>query len=129
MNRDGENVAKKVSYELLKKYGAKWAVLAAMEVNLRKKGAAIPPAISKEIEMSHVKISSGCFSTCDAHCDLSKIEGGLVGLGANYGDEYMDEWLELLGKSMAGELDADKIASIPLLKPIESKCGFLDCTC
>ena len=29
---------KPVAYELLKKYGAKWAVLAAMEVDLSKKG-------------------------------------------------------------------------------------------
>ena len=120
---------KKVTYDLLKKYGAKWAVLAAMEANLMGKGTVIPTETSRELEMSHVKISSGCFSSCDAHCDLSKIEASLVSLGAAYGDEYMDEWFDLMGHAMSGDLDARKISSVPLLKPIESSCGFLDCTC
>ncbi len=120
---------KKVSYDLLKKYGAKWAVLAALELDLRKKGVTVPTETSKAIEMSQVKISSGCFSTCEAHCDLAKIEGALIGLGAGYGEEYMDQWIDLLGQAMAGELIHDKILRIPLLKPIESKCGFLECGC
>ena len=120
---------KKVTYDLLKRYGAKWAVLAAMEVDLGKKGIRIPDDTAKGIEMSHVKISSGCFSSCDAHCDLSKIEASLVSKGATFGDEYMDEWFDLLGDAMSGKLDAEKISNIPLLKPVESKCGFLECTC
>lgn len=119
----------RVSYDLLKKYGAKWAVLAAMEANLMDRGAKIPPTTSKDLEMAHVKISSGCFSSCDAHCDLCKIEAGLVSIGAAYGDEYMDEWFDLMGHAMTGDLDAKKISSVPLLKPIESKCGFMECTC
>ncbi|MCP5106574.1 MAG: DUF2096 domain-containing protein [bacterium] len=120
---------KKVTYELLLKYGAKWAVLAAMEVDLMKKGAEIPTAAAKGLEMSHVKISSGCFSSCDAHCDLSNIEAGLIPICANYGDEYMDQWFDLMGEAMSGNLDAKKISDIPLLEPIKSKCTFLDCTC
>jgi hypothetical protein len=120
---------KEVSFELLKKYGAKWAVLAAMKADLIKKGTTIPQETAKNIEMSHVKISSGCFSSCEAHCDLSKIEADLVSMGAAYGDEYMDQWFDLMGEAMSGNLGAEKISNIPLLKPIETKCGFLKCAC
>ncbi len=120
----------KVSYEMLKKYGAKWAVLAAMETDLSKKGVVVPAATMKDIEMSHVKISSGCFSTCQVHCDLTKIEASLVSKGADFGDEYMDQWFNLMGEAMIGNLDPQKIAGIPLLKPIESSCAFLEgCKC
>ncbi|NIM13949.1 MAG: DUF2096 domain-containing protein [Candidatus Aminicenantes bacterium] len=124
-----EKEEEKVTLELLKKYGVKWAVLAAMVINLKKKGANIPFDTSNEIEVSHVKISSGCFSPCDVNCDLSKIEGNLVPIGVNYGEEYMNQWFDLLGKAMSGELEPSQISEIPLLKPIESRCGFLDCTC
>lgn len=124
-----QNTEKKVTYDLLKKYGAKWAVLAAMEADLVTKGVSIPPDAAKGLEMSHVKISSGCFSSCDAHCDLSKIEARLVSIGAGFGDDYMDQWFNLMGEAMAGNLDSRKISDIPLLRPIESRCSFLDCTC
>jgi hypothetical protein len=120
---------RKVSYEMLKKYGAKWAVLAAMEADLGKRGVIIPAVTIKDIQMSHIKISSGCFSSCEANCDLSKIEATLVTLGAEFGDEYMDEWFDLIGAAMSGDLDQQKISDIPLLKPIESRCGFLECKC
>lgn len=119
----------KVSYDLLKKYGAKWAVLAAMEADLTRKGIAVPESTNKEIQMSHAKISSGCFSPCDANCDLTKIEANLVSQGAALGDEYMDQWFDLMGEAMSGTLGPQKISEIPLLKPIESLCGFLKCTC
>lgn len=119
----------RVSYDLLKKYGAKWAVLAAMEVDLSSRGTSIPKDTVKGIEMSHVKISSGCFSSCQADCDLSKIEGSLVSLASQFGDEYVDQWFDLMEKAMSGRLDSEKIANIPVLKPIESKCAFLECAC
>lgn len=119
----------KVTFDLLKKYGAKWAVLAAMKVDLMKKGIRVRDDTAKNIEMSHLKISSGCFSTCEVHCDLNSIEGSLVSAGAGVGDEYMEEWFDLLGLAMAGQLEPKQISNIPLLKPIESKCGFLECGC
>ncbi|MDQ1350205.1 MAG: hypothetical protein QG657_506 [Acidobacteriota bacterium] len=120
---------KKVSYDLLKKYGAKWAVLAAMEADLTRKGIVIPDTTNKEIQMSHAKISSGCFSPCDANCDLTRIEADLVSQGAALGDEYMDQWFDLMGEAMSGTLGPEKISEIPVLKPIDSLCGFLKCTC
>lgn len=119
----------KVSYDLLKKYGAKWAVLAAMQADLSRKGIAVPELTNKEIQMSHAKISSGCFSPCDANCDLTKIEANLVSNGAVLGDEYMDQWFDLMGEAMSGALGPEKISEIPLLKPVETMCGFLQCTC
>jgi len=119
----------RVSLDLLKKYGAKWAVLAALEADLSKKGVAIPAETLKEIQFSHGKISSGCFSPCEAQCDLTKIEGILVPAGADFGDEYMDQWFDLMGAAMSGSLDPQKISEIPILKPIESMCTFMNCAC
>jgi hypothetical protein len=127
MDRTDEE--RQVSYEFLKKYGAKWAVLAAMEVDLTRRGVSIPTETLKNIEMSRVKISSGCFSSCEAHCDLNKIEGSLVSVASSLGDEYMENWFDLLGEAMTGNIDAQRISEIPLLKPVESKCFFLGCKC
>src|SRR4030042_6227645 len=115
---------KKSSYELLEKYGACWTVLTAMEVDLMKKGVLIPTAILKELEVAHIKISSGCFSTCETHCSLSKIEGGLISIATKYGDDYLEHWYELLGQAMQGKVDLEKISNIPLLKPVETSCSF-----
>lgn len=117
------------SFELLKKYGARWAVLAALHIDLRKKGVNISPEISSELETAHVKISSGCFSTCEASCSLGKVEAGLIPLGSKFGDDYVAEWFDLLGQAMQGEIDIHKISNIPLLQPIKTDCGFLECVC
>jgi hypothetical protein len=126
---DKSNVETPVGFSVLKKYGAKWAVLAAMELDLANRGTYISPRIQKDLEMAHVKISSGCFSTCEASCDLNKIEGTMVAIGAQYGDEYMDRWFHLFEQAMAGDLESKDIANVPLLNPIYSKCGFLECNC
>jgi hypothetical protein len=126
---DKRDNKEKVSYDLLKKFGAKWAVLAAMELDLASKGEFISKRTLKNLEMAHVKISSGCFSTCEASCDLGKIEGAMVAIGAQYGDNYMDKWFDLFELAMAGKLESKDIANVPVLKPIQSKCGFLECNC
>ncbi|MFC2133002.1 DUF2096 family protein [Bacteroidota bacterium] len=120
---------RQASYDLLKKYGARWAVLAAIEVDLMKKRVNIPHEISKSLEAAHVKISSGCFSTCEADCSLSKVESNLIPLCSVYGDEYVDYWYELLGRAMQGQITREDISDIPLLKPVETNCGFLECVC
>ena len=114
---------------LLKKYGTKWAVLVAMEVDLYKKGEKISKEILSEIESAKVKISSGCFSTCEVHCVLNQIEGSLVSIGSKYGDDYMNTWFDLFEKTMSSKLSYDHIKDIPVLNPVQSECGFLKCTC
>ena len=120
---------KQASYDLLKKYGARWAVLAAIQVDLLKKRVSIPHNITKGLEAAHVKISSGCFSTCEADCSLSKLESSLIPLCTAFGEGYVDYWYDLLGRAMQGQITREEISDIPLLKPIESSCGFLDCVC
>jgi hypothetical protein len=117
------------SYEVLRNYGAKWAVLAAMELDLRKKGVQMSEQVRREIEMAQVKIGSGCYSPCQASCDLNSIEGKLISMGSTFGDKYMDQWMELMGLAMSGQLDVKKISEIPVLKPVESRCSFLECIC
>ena len=65
----------KEGYVLLKKYGSRWAILAALKMDLEKKG------------------------------------------------------IDLLAKSMKGELDYNRLIEIPALKTVESSCGFLKCSC
>ena len=125
----GNRVEGTVNHDKLKIYGAKWAVLAAMQVDLMKRGAVVPGETIKALEMAHVKISSGCFSYCEADCDLCRIEGGLIACGTQFGEEYVDGWLVLMADAMAGELDSEKIYNIPALQPIRSQPGFLDCAC
>ena len=117
------------SYELLKKYGARWAVLAAFHIDLRKRGVNIDTEITSELETAHVIIRSGCFSTCEASCSLGKIEAGLIPLGSKFGDDYIEEWFNLLEQAMQGKIDINKISNIPLLQPIKTDCGFLECVC
>ena len=118
-----------VPFEILTKYGAKWAVLAAMQMDLIPRGIHLPPTVKKDLDMIRVKIASGCFSSCEIGCELGKIEGQFIGLAASQGDEYIAKWFDLLAMAFAGEITSENIAQIPLLKPIESKCGFLKCTC
>lgn len=124
-----EQNEKKQSFEVLKKFGARWAVLAAMNVDLMKRKLSIPHETQTELEMARIKISSGCFSTCDVQCILNKIESSFIRIGANVDENYIDIWLDLLAKSMSGEIDYQTIGEIPLLKPVEMSCIFLRCGC
>lgn len=128
MNGKDEKRNKK-DFEILKKYGARWAVLSALKIDLDKKEILIPKEIIKELGFSRVKIGSGCFSVCDVACSLNNIEGNLIARCASLGDEYISKWLDLLSKSMAGQLSLKEISKIPLLKPIETECEFLRCGC
>ena len=118
---------KEASYDLLRKYGARWAVLAAIEVDLMKKRVSISLEISKELETAHIIISSGCFTTCEADSILGQIEAHLIPICTAFGDDYVDAWFDLLGRAMQGHINSQEISNIPLLRPIESDCGFLGC--
>ena len=120
---------RKVALETLRNYGMKWAVLAALRVDMAKKGVQIPDEVNEELQLSHVKIGSGCFSPCEVGCTLSKLEAELISLGCNLGEDYMRDWFDLLGKAMQGQIDPKRLGEIPVLKPIVQDCTFLGCNC
>ncbi len=70
---------RKVSFEWLKKFGMKWAVLAALVIDLGKRGIRVPSEVNEQLKLARMKIMSGCFSPCEVGCALGKLEGSIAG--------------------------------------------------
>ena len=118
-----------VSLEMLKKFGTRWAVLAAMRLDMGSRGIRIGTETDEQLKLARVQVLSGCFSPCEVGCSLSKVEGQLISTGYSLGGEYLRPWSELLAQAMRGEIDPNRIAEIPALKPVEMDCKFLGCRC
>jgi hypothetical protein len=116
-------------FEALKKYGAKWAVLAAMTANMDRKGMKLPGSVFESLQTTRSKLVSGCFSLCEIACDLSRIEGPLFSQGHSLDEREFQKWSDLLAEAMQGSLDYHRILGIPALDPIKNDCGFLACSC
>ncbi|MBE0569512.1 MAG: hypothetical protein IH576_02620 [Deltaproteobacteria bacterium] len=109
----------RVELSVLKKYGLRFAILAAWEEGLRSRKVAVPPGVSKMLEIARVKISSGCFSVCDVGCDLGRVEAILVSLCASTDLDFCDSWLETLGDCMADDANIEEIqkkVNLPAVK-------------
>lgn len=120
---------REVSVDLLKKYGMKWAVVAALVIDLGKRGVRVPSAVNEELKVARMKIMSGCFSPCEIACTFGKLEGQLIALGAALGEDYLRPWSDLLGRAMEGRIDPGRISDIPALEPIANDCKWLACRC
>jgi hypothetical protein len=118
-----------VSFEVLKKYGVRWAVLTALALDEAKRGVRVASDLNDALKVARMKIMSGCFSPCEVGCDLGKVEGQLVAGGSSLGEEYLRPWFKLLGQAMEGQIDPQHIADIPALQPIATDCQFLACKC
>ena len=99
----------KVELSVMKKYGLRYAILAAWAHDLRDQGVAVPPSLSKLFEKVRVKISSGCFSVCDVGCDLGRIEATLFSAATTAGQETADSWVDMLGECMSEYANIDEI--------------------
>ena len=126
---EGIQEARGISFELLKKFGTRWAVLAAMRLDMASRGITIRGETDEQLKLARVQVLSGCFSPCEVGCSLSKVEGQLISIGSSLGGEYIREWSELLAQAMRGEIDPNRIAEIPALKPVAMDCKFLACRC
>ncbi len=120
---------REVSFELLKKFGMKWAVAAALVVDLGKRGVRVPSAVNDDLKVARMKIMSGCFSPCEIGCAFGKLEGQLIALGASLGEDYLRPWSDLLGQAMEGRIDPRRVSEIPALEPIANDCKWLACRC
>ncbi len=118
-----------VAFEVLKRFGGKWAVLAAMSMSMSRKGIVLPPEIHEKLKIARVKIGSGCFSPCEASCALADVEGRLFSHCHLIDDQEFMDWSNLLGEAMQGKLDFERIAGIPALAPVKNDCQFLGCSC
>jgi hypothetical protein len=120
---------RRVDLEMLTKWGARWAVLAAMSLDLSRRGIRIPPEIDADLKLARVEIQSGCFSPCEVGCALAKIEGRLAPLSFAVGQQYWLDWSALLAQAMRGQIALARVSEIPALKPIASDCAFRACSC
>jgi hypothetical protein len=120
---------KQFDFEMLKRYGAKWAVLAAMTADMAKKGIELPRAVFEELKKARGKIESGCFSPCEVGCDLAQVEGPLFSQGYLIDEKDFQQWSDLLGEAMQGKLDYERIMGIPAFDPVKNDCRFLRCSC
>lgn len=121
---------REISLEMLKKFGTRWAVLAAMRLDMGSRGITIGGETDEQLKLARVQILSGCFSPCEVGCSLSKLEGQLISsVGSSLGEEYFRPWSDLLAQAMRGEIDPSRTAEIPALKPVEMDCKFLACRC
>jgi hypothetical protein len=118
-----------VSFEMLKRFGMKWAVLAALVTDLGKRGVRLPPDTNEQLKLTRMKIMSGCFSPCDVGCAFGKLEGQLISLGSALGEDYLRPWFALLGQAMEGRIDPSRISDIPALEPVANDCKLLACRC
>jgi hypothetical protein len=120
---------REVGFDLLKKYGMKWAVLAAWVIDLGKRGVRVPSAVNEQLKVARMKIMSGCFSPCEIACAFGQLEGQLIALGASLGEDYLRPWSDLLGQAMEGRIDPRRVSEIPALEPIANDCKWLACRC
>ncbi|HSB79515.1 MAG TPA: hypothetical protein VLM91_12050 [Candidatus Methylomirabilis sp.] len=121
--------AREISLEMLKKFGTRWAVLAAMRLDMASRGIRIGSETDEQLKLARVQILSGCFSPCEVGCSLSKVEGQFISSGFSLGGDYLRPWFDLLAQAMRGEIDPTRIAEIPALKPVAMDCEFLACRC
>jgi hypothetical protein len=124
-----EQEDRKVSFEQLKKFGTRWAVLTALSLDLARQEVRVAADVDEELKLARMKILSGCFSPCEVGCALGKVEGQLVAAGASLGEEYLRSWFNLLAQAMQGAIDPQRIADIPVLQPVATDCQFLVCRC
>jgi hypothetical protein len=116
-------------FEMLKRYGAKWAVLAAMTTAMTRKGIDVPHSVFEALKNVRGKAESGCFSPCEVGCDLSQVEATLFSQCHLLDQQEFQEWSDLLAEAMQGKLDYQRIMGIPAFEPVKTDCGFLRCTC
>jgi hypothetical protein len=116
-------------FEMLKRYGSKWAVLAAMTAKMTRLGIEVPRSVFDALNTARGKIESGCFSTCEVSCDLSLVEGPLFSQCHLLEPQEFQTWSDLLAEAMQGKLDYERILGIPALAPIQNECRFLQCRC
>lgn len=114
---------------ILKKYALRWAVLAAWRDELVARRAALPPDSGKRLEAGRIKITSGCFSSCDVQCLLSDSEAAFVSADASLPESRVDYWVELLGRAMRDSEATEAVLGIPAIKFRYADCGIGECGC
>jgi hypothetical protein len=115
--------------EVLRRFGLRWAVLAAWRDALELRHVPLPPETDRVMEKARIKLVSGCFSVCAVGCDLSAIEAALTTGDASSQHNWVDFWLDLLAQAMTGGPETERILRIPAVKARFETAGIKGCTC
>jgi len=115
--------------DVLRKYGLRWAVLAAWRDALELRHVQLSPDTDRALDKARIKLASGCFSTCDIGCDLSTVEGALTSADASSKHNWVDFWLDILQHSMSEGGETERILKIPAVKTRYESCGIKGCSC
>jgi hypothetical protein len=118
-----------LTFEMLKRLGAKWAVLTAMTADMAKKRIEVPRDVIEELKNARLKIGSGCFSPCEVSCDLSRAEGRIFSQCYLLDPQDFEDWCNLLAEALQGKLEYQRIRGIAVLAPVRNDCEFLRCSC
>ncbi len=118
-----------VEAEALRRYGLRWAVLAAWHDALRIRRVALPAETNRLLERTRIELASGCFSVCEVGCGLGSIEGTLTSVDSSSEGGSTEYWIELLGQSMSGGLDTERVLRIPAVRTHFESSGIKGCHC
>ncbi len=113
-------------FAVLRKYALRWAILAAWDDELQRRGVPTSTRCESRLEESRVKIASGCFGSCHIGCLLGDVEAELVSADASTADGKVDAWIDLLGKAMN---DPEAALGITAVKFRYSDCIAGSCGC
>ena len=89
-----------------------WLILNNLITDLHKKGYEIPKGINPEMGLIRSSISSYkkdpshpylINGLAKAEMSLNSIQGTILSIAENEGDEYVDHWLDLFKRAMKGE--------------------------
>ncbi|MFX1423702.1 MAG: hypothetical protein ACFFB2_15435 [Promethearchaeota archaeon] len=114
--------------EMLSRFGWKWAVLASTIGKIYQKGDSVPKNMINHLRMTRTQIESGCYSVCDIANELRKIETYLFSKLLKFGPQETDNFLELIGKAVGGQISRNDI-DINGAEPILADCLTLPCVC
>jgi len=118
-----------VEFAQLERLGLRWAVLAAWANQMLSRKVTVPPPVAKQLDEARLKLSSGCFSSCDVTCSLSGVEAALVMADGSTADPQVDYWLGLVGASMAEDIDTAALLGVAAVKIHYSSCFDKKCNC
>jgi len=98
-----------IEISVLKRFGLRYSILAAWDDSLRDQGIPVPQSIAVPLERARVKISSGCFPSCDVGNDLGRIEAILFSAATTAGQESAESWLDSLGECMSEKASIEEL--------------------
>ncbi|MFX0124650.1 MAG: hypothetical protein ACFFAE_13540 [Candidatus Hodarchaeota archaeon] len=114
--------------EMLSRFGWKWAVLASTMSKIYREGDSVPRDMINHLRMTRIQIESGCYSVCDIANELRKIEMFLFSKLQKFGPFETDNFLELIGRAMGGQITGNDI-DINGAEPVLADCLTLPCVC